>query len=443
MSGEGGNRGDLGDTLHVVPGADADAADGTEERPFPTLPAAVAAANADIGWYGLILMHAGRHELPDGDIPLPTTAAITVASGATLALGAGVSIIARRAMELRGTEDEPVTLTWLSEDAPWAAVVVTDTLEESVVEHAVVEHSDGRSVVGGASGGISVIRSSVRVVDSAFRENGGAHLTLRDSGGYVGFSTFDGLSGWGVNIHGGPRVEVEHNRFVGSLGDGVRLHDGSLAFVHHNLVVGSADKGISIGDPGTAPAVEHNVIAGNGYGISITDGATPVIAHNTLYANRLGVAVYHKLEGYAPGAGVFRDGIVWASVESDIALESGSTTSFRYSCIQNPLATVAQPEGDSVEALVEGPGIIAPGNGCDDPLFIAPDAEDPETADFHVESAAGRWDPQAMDFVSDDETSPCVDAGDPDIDVGEESEPNGARSELGAYGATAEASRTP
>lgn len=43
----------------------------------------------------------------------------------------------------------------------------------------------------------------------------------------------------------------------------------------------------------------------------------------------------------------------------------------------------------------------------------------------------------------DDVTSPCIDAGDPNSPVGDEPMPNGGRVNMGAYGGTAEASKSP
>ena len=71
-----------------------------------------------------------------------------------------------------------------------------------------------------------------------------------------------------------------------------------------------------------------------------------------------------------------------------------------------------------------------------DPLFA-----DARQNDFHLRSAAGRWTKDG--FVQDEATSPLLDAGDPDKDVGEEMAPNGNRVNLGRYGGTAEASMTP
>ncbi len=60
--------------------------------------------------------------------------------------------------------------------------------------------------------------------------------------------------------------------------------------------------------------------------------------------------------------------------------------------------------------------------------------------DYHLESEAGRWDPVGFRWVIDDVTSPCVDAGDPNLDWTTELWPHGKRINIGAYGGTPEAS---
>ncbi len=63
--------------------------------------------------------------------------------------------------------------------------------------------------------------------------------------------------------------------------------------------------------------------------------------------------------------------------------------------------------------------------------------------DYHLQSQAGRWDPAARTWVCDDISSPCLDAGDPVTPVGYESAPNGGVINLGAYGGTTAASKSP
>ena len=62
--------------------------------------------------------------------------------------------------------------------------------------------------------------------------------------------------------------------------------------------------------------------------------------------------------------------------------------------------------------------------------------------DYHLKSQAGRWDPAAADWIEDDVTSPCIDAGDPTSAIGHEPFPNGGIVNMGAYGGTTEASKS-
>ena len=81
-----------------------------------------------------------------------------------------------------------------------------------------------------------------------------------------------------------------------------------------------------------------------------------------------------------------------------------------------------------------------PGEGNIDanPLLV-----DPADGDYHLKSQAGRWMPRRQSWITDNVTSPCIDAGNPDMPVGDEPEPNGGRINMGAYGGTAEASKSP
>lgn len=78
------------------------------------------------------------------------------------------------------------------------------------------------------------------------------------------------------------------------------------------------------------------------------------------------------------------------------------------------------------------------GTGCiaKDPCFA-----DAASGDFHLKSAAGRWN--GTTWVKDTVTSPCIDAGETSAAYANEPSPNGNRANMGAYGNTAEASKSP
>jgi predicted outer membrane repeat protein len=77
------------------------------------------------------------------------------------------------------------------------------------------------------------------------------------------------------------------------------------------------------------------------------------------------------------------------------------------------------------------------GNIGNDPCFA-----DPNTGDYHLKSQAGRWDVNEGRWTKDEVTSPCIDAGDPASPIGLEPFPNGGIINMGAYGGTAEASKS-
>ena len=62
--------------------------------------------------------------------------------------------------------------------------------------------------------------------------------------------------------------------------------------------------------------------------------------------------------------------------------------------------------------------------------------------DYHLQAQGGRWHDVTQTWVMDDVTSPCIDAGDPIISVGNESDPHGDRINIGVYGGSSAASRS-
>jgi predicted outer membrane repeat protein len=94
------------------------------------------------------------------------------------------------------------------------------------------------------------------------------------------------------------------------------------------------------------------------------------------------------------------------------------------------------------------------GNIDQDPLFSNSGYWDPNgtsdnpdddfwvNGDYHLKSQAGRFDPNSQSWMIDDVTSPCIDAGDPNSRISNEPFPNGGIINMGAYGGTAEASKS-
>ncbi len=83
-----------------------------------------------------------------------------------------------------------------------------------------------------------------------------------------------------------------------------------------------------------------------------------------------------------------------------------------------------------------GPGDQERGNISKDPMFA-----NPENGDYHLQSEYGRYLPQNV-WVTDSQTSPCIDSGDRSMHIGREQKPHGGRLNMGAYGGTPYASKS-
>ena len=108
----------------------------------------------------------------------------------------------------------------------------------------------------------------------------------------------------------------------------------------------------------------------------------------------------------------------------------GSTTTITYSDVQGGSTGVYLDPNSTLNWEV--------GNIDADPCFV-----DAVNSDYHLKSQAGRWNPNSESWVQDDVTSPCIDAGNPGCPVGDEPARNGNRRNMGAYGSTVQASKSP
>lgn len=98
-----------------------------------------------------------------------------------------------------------------------------------------------------------------------------------------------------------------------------------------------------------------------------------------------------------------------------------------------------------------GGAVVGPGDMIANPLFAGDGYWDPNATpdqsddfwvegDYHLRSESGRWSPSDKRWIKDAQTSPCIDAGDPNADWTAELWPHGKHINIGAYGGTAQAS---
>lgn len=434
-----------GATIHVVAGATLQGANGSVEHPFPQVSDAAVAIRGNlehcIAWDGRVVVHKGRYEVV-ATVELPPSVDVEFQAGVTMAMGSKVSFHANRDVKVLGTQAEPVVFTWLTQDKPWGSFTLfVPTSQANVFTWATFEHG-GQVTYQGISvrGALSLVGAGGRMSNCTFQNNSGDDgLSLGNSPIKVNHCSFLNNSSDGIDVGGtsGGVQEISFCTFDGNGQDGLDLGDGCDTWVHDNVLTNNGDNGIEIGEA-CVPRIERTIAVGNVMGIAIRDDSDPVVTNCTVYGNQFGIVGYRWKEAFGEGKGRVSNTIVWGSTVADIVIEPGATTAFSYSCIQSSTSTdTTDKKGGGNIAPLVGTGLVSKGAGCDDPLFV-----DPGIGDFHLRSAAGRYDPESGRWVASGETSPCIDAGDPLSPVGNETAPNGGRINLGAYGGTAEASRS-
>ncbi|MDD4101395.1 MAG: right-handed parallel beta-helix repeat-containing protein [Kiritimatiellae bacterium] len=238
----------------------------------------------------------------------------------------------------------------------------------------------------GAESGLTVCPQSCRnaeIVGNTFTANSGNGLTFLADTTSEGFDTY-----------------VIRNNLFFSNSNGMNLQGAQgfkLAYfaVENNTVVGYKGYGIHCaGRPG-GTTLKNNIISMKNYGYCLSIANLGVLAeadHNCLHVyGDAGIAIWAD-DGTARKA---------AKIEEWQAASGLDTASISL-----------------------------------DPLFAYPGS-----GNFHLKSTAGSW--RGYTWYNDTVTSPCVDAGDPLTAVAEEPNPNGGRVNIGAYGNTPEASKTP
>jgi len=210
---------------------------------------------------------------------------------------------------------------------------------------------------------------------------------------------------------GNANVSGESN----NSGGGMRNEAGSPTVINCTFVANSAIYGGAIGNFNADPTVTNCTLVGNsaGSGAGMDNvSSEPKLSNCTFYGNT-SVDDAGAIRNIA-SAPVLINSILWGNTSPQLAGDAAVS----YSDVQG--------------------GWPGEGNIDADPLFA-----DADNGDYHLKSQAGRWDAESGSWVLDGVTSPCIDAGDPGSPVAAEPYPNGLIVNMGAYGGTAQASKSP
>lgn len=336
-----------------------------------------------------------------GDIEVPRGQTLTLEPGAAVKFAGRFGLTVGRDATLRavGVESNPIVFSAIDTSEGWLGIRFVSSGDDDVLQHCRFQYAS--KPYAGAAAFADLVGGAVLCCK--------AHdpVTRTVVAGPASSPTID-------------RCVFSDNHAVS--GGAIACHDGSEAVITNNTIVdNTADwDGGGLHIYAAAPTVSNNVIARNsaywGGGLYCLN-SVPRIVNNSVVRNRPNGLHLDSTGGPDRQASI-RNNIVW---ENEMYVEPGVSAGaydIRFNNVQG-----GRPGEGNIEV---------------DPLFA-----DSNRGDYHLKSTAGRWDAQAGAWVIDEVTSPCVDAGSPADAARDEPYPNGNRVNMGAYGGTGQASKSP
>jgi len=218
--------------------------------------------------------------------------------------------------------------------------------------------------------------------------------------------------------------------------------DANCVLTGFTITGGYEDAGAGIRCYNSSPTISHCIIVGNrtnryfGGGVECYQSEASFVncTISDNYARQGGGGVFCE-----DSNALFVNCIIWDNTPDQMQVSSVNKPTVLYSDVQDDFFGECN--------INEYPCFAAPGFWIDsnDPNTVV--EPNPASAvwfsgDYHLMSFEGRFDPDSKTWVKDGIDSPCIDTGDPNSDYRVEPNPNGACINIGAYGGTAEASKS-
>jgi hypothetical protein len=275
-----------------------------------------------------------------------------------------------------------------------------------------------------------------------YNKNGSPTLmncTFRANSAY-----WDYCSGGGMLNHDNSNPTLINCSFIGNAaypGGGMANYTSSPTLINCAFI-GNKSGGPEWGAAGaienwnkSSPTLINCLFVGNSAdydgGVMRNTGSNPTLINCTIVGNsagRLGGAILQET-----GTLTLTNCIMWNNTapKGDMMYlrQGNATVNIGHSDIQ------AGQSGFYIE-----PGCTL--NWLNGNIDTNPRFADANNGDYHLKSQAGRWEPNSQTWVQDEVTSPCIDAGDMNSPIALEPFPNGGVINMGAYGGTAEASKS-
>jgi parallel beta-helix repeat protein len=468
--------------FYMVPAYANGASHAAHNSPQPIEISVAGELQHDTTWSGTVIL--------EDTVLVPAGKVLNIESGAAILMKDSVSLLVYGQLLADGSEAEPIRFTRYEDDTTWKQIMLVEAADSRFV-HCIIEYADSE----GAHQdyyepgqrkyheAVVVLASHVdfencifqRLPDESKNAEGDAIAIISDDPNHPGDATADIKGCRFLSIGQGVHtrysyVLVEDCFFTGKRGDNddVDLWGESdpPALIRNNLFL-NPEHDDMINPTRCSAVITGNVVAGSDdHGIVLRDKCFPVVMNNLIYDCRnAGIAVENSCEALLvnntivdcgrglrlfdlgrwgppyrlnPGGGTATviNCIIWncpqpvtlADSSNTEIEDTGSHITISYCDIEGGRNGISTSGVNSTFAWGQGN------------IDIAPQFADTNNREYHLKSQAGRWDPNEGRWTSDDVTSLCIDAGDPNSPIGFEPFPSGGIINMGAYGGTAEAS---
>lgn len=312
---------------------------------------------------------------------------------------------------------------------------------------------------------LEVFDSQTNSIAANSQQGGGLWATTTANGSSTGrvkvedSQFYNNKGGKGAGLSGQGNIDVYRNRIEGNFGQndhggGFYMSVSGGAF-EDNLIkdndigilagYGWGGGGVFVGGSAT---LKRNVFTGNyapliGSGVFFDEQNTSTMEGDLLYKNdctsNAGAAVYVDGAGSSgPGSTLTMTNVTVADhvcSGAAIFLERQSSVTLKNAILWGNTTDINGQSGTTWSATYSVTSLSGTGNITSDPLFVNSAGND-----YHLKSTAGHY--TTSGWVTDASTSPAIDAGDTASAFSNEPSPNGSRINMGAYGNTAEASKS-
>ncbi len=253
------------------------------------------------------------------------------------------------------------------------------------------------------------------------------------------------LPGKGIAISDGTDHLIESSTISSTLGIGIEVRTTTNTRIINNYVSAVQASGIRTEHSVANSEIKGNNVDGNDVGIFLTSPSE--VSNNRIHNNRVGISI-----GGGNGSQIANNTINNQTEFGIVMFIEGISTPVRNNIITNNQKGgindwFGRADGLAFNLFYNNASnncMNLPASACEhgqqgniagiDPMFV-------DTEAYYLSSPAGHF--PFTNINPNDPKSPAIDAADPDDDFLQEPQPNGSHRNLGAWGNTQRASKTP